>query len=280
MKRAILLFGVMVPLLVPVSPCAAQFRKLSRNQKKRMEKERKYTLKELKAAIRAKDGDDAIHQMDVLMRLYCDAKSAKEVARSLVKVLETRFHSDEPKMFALKNLKDLGEPGIKELERALLTRLRRQPVFLRLRAIATLVEARQPSSWKILLRLSQDRDPHVAVAAIRGLAGWKDLPVRERREMVRKIEQKLRPPTKEEIAKDLDLPPVQRALREVLSNITGRKLYTVKEWKKFLVIWNRQGCPVAEAKKKQCPRNSKKDAVQKGPSQGKLSTTTQEFIRN
>ncbi len=280
MKRAILLFGMLAPLLVPVSPCPAQYQKLSRDKKKRMDKERRLTLKDLKAAIRAKDGDDAIHQMDVLMRLYCDPKSAKEVARAFLKVLETRFPSDEPKMFALKNLKALGDPGIYELERALLSRLRRQPVFLRLRAIATLVEARRPSSWKILLRLSQDRDPHVAVAAIRGLAAWKDLPLRQRREMVRKIEKKLRPPTKEEIAKDLDLPPVQRALREVLSNITGRKLFTVAEWKKYLVIWNRKGCPVAEARKKECPGKSGKEPCPKGPSKGKLSTSTQEFIRN
>lgn len=280
MKRAILLFGAVLPLLLTISPCPAQYHRLSRDKKKRLDKERKLTLKDLKSAIRAKDGDDVIHQMDVLMRLYCDAKSAKEVGKAFVKVLEARFPSDEPKMFALKNLKELKDPGIQELERALLTRLRRQPVFLRLRAIATLVEARRPSSWKILLRLAQDQDPHVAVAAIRGLAAWKDLPVRDRRDMVRKIAMKLRPPTKEEIEKDLDLPPVQRALREVLANITGRRLFTVTEWRKYLVIWNRKGCPVAEAKKKDGSKGAEKQSLKKGPSRGRLSTSTQGFIKD
>ncbi len=280
MKRAILLVGLAFPLFLAAAPCPAQYSKLSREQKKRMDKERKLTLKDLKAALRARDGNDAIHQMDVLMRLYCDKKSAKEVARALVRVLDTRLPSDEPKMFALKNLKELGDPGIEELERAILTRLRRQPVFLRLRAIATLVEAKRPSSWKILLRLAQDQDAHVAVAAVRGLAAWKDLPVRKRRELVKKIAMKMRPPTKEEIAKDLDLPPVQRALREVLANITGKKLFTVKEWKKYLVIWYRQGCPVAEAPEKAPSKEDKKASVEKGASRGRLSTSTQGFWKN
>ncbi len=225
-----------------------QFPKVSKHQAKRLDRERKASISDLKRAIKEKNPKEAMRQMRILMGLYYNEKSAKEVSKYLIKVIETRFTKNEPKFMALQYLKEIGKVGIKALETAILSRLRRQPLQIRLKAITTLVEAGEPSSWHVLLRLGNDRDNHIAVAAIKGLSAWKNLPPRELKKLVRNICSKLRPPTKEEIEKDLDLPPVQIALREVLSEITGKKKETVKEWKKFVNVWVRNGCPVLETK--------------------------------
>lgn len=244
MRTATLLLAALgpAPFLLPAS--LAQPKPPSRDQLKQMETERKATIKDLSVALRDRCSDDAAYQMRVLMRLYFDDKGAQEIAREMIKVLEGRFPCDGPKLRALDHLKELGDPGIQELEKALLSRLRTQPVPLQLRAISTLVEASRPDSYDTLVRLSRDKNQIIAVAAVQSLTHWKQISPEARRDLAQKVLQLMRPPTAEEIEKDLELPPLQRALRDVLADLTGKRVHTLPDWQKHVACWIREGCPL------------------------------------
>jgi hypothetical protein len=188
--------------------------------------------------------------MEVLMRSYYDEDSAEEVAEAMVDVLYCRFRVSSPKKAALENLRRIGPVGIEELERALKCRLRRADPRLRIQAIATLAEARVPSSWRVLLAMGRDSNQAVAIAAIKALPRFTDIPRRELRCMVTRLARMMRPPTAEEKKKDLDLPPLQKTVRQVLTRITGAEIHQVAEWKVYLRKWIREGCPVANNDKK------------------------------
>jgi hypothetical protein len=237
---------------------------ISLRVKKRMDEDRRITIKDLKKALRRKDDRSMLHTMGVLMRSYYDKDSAEEVAEALIRVLYIRDQAcTPPKKTALANLAQIGPTGIMELERALKCRLRRADPRFRIQAIATLAEAKVPSSWSVLLAMGRDSNQMVAVAAVKALPNFTHIPRRELRCMVARLARLLRPPTKEEIKKDLDLPPLQKTVRQTLTRITGAKIQKASEWHTYLrTTWVRQGCPVKSGDKKK-KRKSQVSATQK-----------------
>ena len=213
--------------------------------------------KHIATFLRGRMPGDTLHTMQVLMRSYYDQDSAEEVAEALVDVLYCRFKVSTPKKAALENLRKIGPVGIDELERALKCRLRRADPRLRIQAIATLAEARVPSSWKVLVAMGRDSNQAVAIAAVKALAQFTHIPPRELPCMVTRLAGLMRPPTAEERRKDLDLPPLQKTVRQVLTQITGAQIHQVAKWKVFLRKWVREGCPVAKSPNKKDEKKMK-----------------------